>query len=171
MSRHTYPEYLHDLRAAFDEVAGQNGLTFKQIGTMPGYQNGQLTLYFGIEAGQPAPYLKIGTHPVMTGEAVLQAAGLPTVGAPARVNSDRELTVFLLEEWARALSPLLPDLAAGRTQRLNLPSVEQVAYEQRLRTFVHNNAPIGHIARTRLWEADWLKHAENFLRETGKSID
>ncbi|MFN8395199.1 MAG: hypothetical protein U0176_11165 [Bacteroidia bacterium] len=171
MSHHTYPEYLTDIRAAFDGPAAQHGLSFKQIGTMPGYANAHLTLYFGMDAGQPVPYLKIGDRPVMTAEAALKAAGLPPVQLPAKVASSRELGQVMLGKWLQALSSLLPDLAAGKTERLNLPSVADEAYEQRLRTYVYNHAPIVHIARTHLWQADWREHAERFLKETGKSLD
>lgn len=166
-SRHTYPEYAADVRAAFDAPAAASGLAPVEVGPMPGYRNAHVTLYFGVESGQPAPYLRLADGAIFTGEAVLRAAGLPANAGPARATSTRDAARQSLAAWAVALGPLLPALAEGRAGHLGLPSAAEQAEEQRLRRYVHDHAPVGHVARARLWEDDWRRHAEAFVRERG----
>lgn len=170
-SFHTYPEYEADVRAAFDELAADCGLQFALKGSMATYGNAHVELRLGVELQLPQVYVQLAGHPLLTGEMFLKAAGLAAPTLSPQGTSGRAIAQAHLNAWAQALAPLLPDVARGDLSRLRLASPEEAAYEQRLRTYVHNHAPVDHIARTQLWKPDWKRHAEAFLRESGGKLD
>jgi hypothetical protein len=75
-----------------------------------------------------------------------------------------------LRAWASALETFLPELSIGKEGRIGLRSLEEEAYEKRLREFVFDNAPESHLAIAHYFEDDWRKHAEDFVREQGLDL-
>jgi hypothetical protein len=108
---HTYPEYEIDIRAAFDTLAAENGLTYNE-GSMPEYSNQYLELKFGIEYQTPEFYVHCIGHHTFTEPMFRKAAGLPDyIGI--RAFTAREHAQAKLNDWANVLRPMLDRLAKG----------------------------------------------------------
>jgi hypothetical protein len=165
---HTYPEYEADIRAAFDTLAAQSGLSYTS-GSMPRYANDALELKFGIELQTPELYVTLTGRPAFTAESFWAAAALPAYQPGIHLTS-RAHAQARLAFWAQALASLLPALARGDHAALKLPDIDAAAYEYKLRTYIYDHAPIAHIARAKLWDPEWRSYADAFLKESGGKI-
>ena len=168
-SFHTYAEYDADIRAAFDALARRSGLVYVP-GSMPKYANAAVELRFGIDRQTPELYLTPRGYATLTEATLWAAAALPAY-QPGTYFTGREHAQARLAFWAQCLAPRLPAIARGDVSRLEgLISAAAAAYEQRLRTYVYDHAPLAHIARTNLWAPDWRTYADAFLTESGGKL-
>lgn len=168
-SYNTYPEYEADIRAAFDALAVKSGLVYVP-GSMPTYANAAVEIQFGISRQTPELYVTPRGYATLTEATLWAAAELPAY-QPGTYPTGRQHAQARLAFWAQALAPRLPALARGDVTRLKgLVSAAAAAYEQRLRTYVYNHAPIDHVARTNLWAPDWRTYADAFLVESGGTL-
>ena len=171
-SFHTYDDFEDDIQKVFTPLMQSLGIVMQLGKGILTYTHPMVELRFGIERQQPELIVLLPQYNPISIEALMEAADespLQVEVADYRDTSERVTAAMLA--WRPFLGSILPDIIKGDLGRLHLPDKAQQDYEYKLAKYVRTHAPIGHPARSGVYEAGWRARAEAFLVEDGGAID
>ncbi len=171
-SLHTYDGFEDDIQKVFTPLMHSIGLQLQFLKGILTYTHPMVELRFGIERQQPELILLLPEHNGISIQELMKAADDAPIHvevADYRDTSERVKAEML--GWRPFLAGILPQLIKGDLSKLSLPNKADQDYAYRLAQYVSRHAPIGHPARSHVYEAGWRAIAEAFLAETGGSID